>query len=170
MDQLVLDKLPDDASHFVAVEIGDGIGDLDLLHVSASFKLEWEPVSRWVIWSPERYSIVNRERKAASGPKRGFCAAIAKRSDSASVPPPLAARWIFFDEDDCLAVASLPRLPSAQAADVADPVKEIMDATVRNWSGGDTEWIDIFDPAKARPASTARISSRSITRRQSIRQ
>jgi hypothetical protein len=36
MDQLILDELPDDASHFIAVEIGDGIGDLDLFHVSAS--------------------------------------------------------------------------------------------------------------------------------------
>jgi hypothetical protein len=34
------------------------------------------------------------------------------------------------------------------AADVADPVKEIMDATVSNWSGADTEWINIFDAAK----------------------
>ncbi len=40
MDQLILDELPDDASHLVAVEIGDGIGDLDLLHVSASLSLE----------------------------------------------------------------------------------------------------------------------------------
>jgi hypothetical protein len=36
MDQLVLDLLPDDAGHLVAVEIDDGIGDLDLAHVSAS--------------------------------------------------------------------------------------------------------------------------------------
>ncbi|WP_245496888.1 hypothetical protein [Rhizobium leguminosarum] len=46
MDQLVLDKLPDDARHFIAVEIGDGIGDLDLVHVSASFELQWGPASR----------------------------------------------------------------------------------------------------------------------------
>ena len=32
MDQLVLDQLPDDASHFVAVHFDDGICDLDLRH------------------------------------------------------------------------------------------------------------------------------------------
>ena len=31
-DQLVLDELPDDAGHLVAVDLDDGIGDLDLLH------------------------------------------------------------------------------------------------------------------------------------------
>ncbi|ABC91098.1 NADP-dependent isocitrate dehydrogenase protein [Rhizobium etli CFN 42] len=44
MDQLILDELPDDACHFIAVEIGDGIGDLDLLHVSASLSLEGDIV------------------------------------------------------------------------------------------------------------------------------
>jgi hypothetical protein len=39
MDQFVFDKLPDDASHLVAIEIGNGVSDLDLLHASASFKL-----------------------------------------------------------------------------------------------------------------------------------
>ena len=38
MDQLVLDELPDDAGHLVAVEIDDRIGDLDLRHgKNASF-------------------------------------------------------------------------------------------------------------------------------------
>ena len=32
MDQLILDKLPDDAGHLVAVHFNDGIGDLDLAH------------------------------------------------------------------------------------------------------------------------------------------
>ncbi|MNE91089.1 hypothetical protein D3C80_1886600 [compost metagenome] len=31
-DQLVLDPLPDDPGHFVAVDVHDGIGDLDLGH------------------------------------------------------------------------------------------------------------------------------------------
>ncbi len=33
MDQLVLDQLPDDAGHLVAVELDDGSGHLDLLHL-----------------------------------------------------------------------------------------------------------------------------------------
>ncbi|MCY1300304.1 hypothetical protein D9M70_498650 [compost metagenome] len=36
MDQLVLDELPDDAGHLVAVELDDRIGDLDLCHEYAS--------------------------------------------------------------------------------------------------------------------------------------
>lgn len=32
MDQLVLDVLPYDACHFIAVEFDDGIGDLDFCH------------------------------------------------------------------------------------------------------------------------------------------
>ena len=32
VDQLVLDELPDDAGHLVAVHLDDGAGDLDLLH------------------------------------------------------------------------------------------------------------------------------------------
>jgi len=31
-DQLILDQLPDDAGHLVAVEIDDRVGYLDLLH------------------------------------------------------------------------------------------------------------------------------------------
>lgn len=34
------------------------------------------------------------------------------------------------------------------AADMTPPVKEIMDATVKNWAGGDSDWIDIFDESK----------------------
>jgi len=34
------------------------------------------------------------------------------------------------------------------AADVTAPVKEIMDATIKNWSGADSDWIDIFDPSR----------------------
>jgi hypothetical protein len=37
---------------------------------------------------------------------------------------------------------------AAWAADVTQPVKTIMDATVSNWLGGDSEWEDIFDDAK----------------------
>lgn len=36
----------------------------------------------------------------------------------------------------------------AFAADVTAPVKEIMDATTKNWSGADAEWQDIFDPSR----------------------
>src|SRR5690606_34561094 len=35
-DQLVLDHLPDDPGHFVAVDVHDGVGDLDLGHAYAS--------------------------------------------------------------------------------------------------------------------------------------
>ena len=39
-DQLVLDELPDDAGHLVAVELDDRIDHLDLRHGDALF-LEW---------------------------------------------------------------------------------------------------------------------------------
>jgi opacity protein-like surface antigen len=37
---------------------------------------------------------------------------------------------------------------AAVAADAAIPVKAVMDATVANWAGGDSEWQDIFDDSK----------------------
>ncbi len=36
----------------------------------------------------------------------------------------------------------------ALAADATAPVKVIMDATVSNWAGGDSDWQDIFDESK----------------------
>ncbi|MDE1992425.1 MAG: hypothetical protein KGI75_07970 [Rhizobiaceae bacterium] len=36
----------------------------------------------------------------------------------------------------------------AMAADATAPVKVVMDATVANWAGGDSEWQDIFDDSK----------------------
>jgi hypothetical protein len=36
----------------------------------------------------------------------------------------------------------------ALAADTTAPVKEIMDATIKNWSGADSDWIDIFDESR----------------------
>jgi hypothetical protein len=42
---------------------------------------------------------------------------------------------------------SLSAVPAA-AADVTTPVKEVMDATVSNWAGGDSDWQDIFDESK----------------------
>ncbi|MGY5776769.1 hypothetical protein [Rhizobium sp. LEGMi135b] len=36
----------------------------------------------------------------------------------------------------------------AVAADATAPVKVIMDATVSNWAGGDSDWQDIFDESK----------------------
>ncbi|WP_432761367.1 hypothetical protein [Rhizobium mayense] len=37
---------------------------------------------------------------------------------------------------------------SAAAADPMTPVKTVMDATVSNWAGGDSDWQDIFDDSK----------------------
>ncbi|OCJ12801.1 hypothetical protein A6U86_06150 [Rhizobium sp. AC27/96] len=36
----------------------------------------------------------------------------------------------------------------ALAADATAPVKVIMDATVSNWAGGDSDWQDIFDESR----------------------
>lgn len=36
----------------------------------------------------------------------------------------------------------------ALAADATTPVKAIMDATVSNWAGGDSDWQDIFDESR----------------------
>lgn len=36
----------------------------------------------------------------------------------------------------------------AFAGDATAPVKEIMDATMKNWSGTDADWIDIFDDSR----------------------
>lgn len=36
----------------------------------------------------------------------------------------------------------------AFAADVTAPVREIMDATTKNWSGADNDWQDIFDDSR----------------------
>src|SRR5262249_24597512 len=44
LDQLVLDRLPDDAGHLVAVELHDRIGDLDLGH--DEFSCVWRPEER----------------------------------------------------------------------------------------------------------------------------
>jgi hypothetical protein len=44
-----------------------------------------------------------------------------------------------------LILAVLICLPGlSRAADAAAPVRDIMDATVKNWSGADSDWIDIF--------------------------
>lgn len=36
----------------------------------------------------------------------------------------------------------------AFAADPTAPVKEIMDATISNWSGADNDWVDIFEESR----------------------
>ncbi len=36
----------------------------------------------------------------------------------------------------------------AFAGDPTAPVKEIMDATIKNWSGTDSDWVDIFDDSR----------------------
>lgn len=34
------------------------------------------------------------------------------------------------------------------AADATVPVREIMDATIKNWSGADNDWVDIFEESR----------------------
>ncbi|WP_160011981.1 hypothetical protein [Rhizobium sp. 18055] len=34
------------------------------------------------------------------------------------------------------------------AADATAPVREIMDATTKNWSGADNDWVDIFEESR----------------------
>jgi len=118
---------------------------------------------------PERYSTGSRERKAGSGGAEAFllavvCAgrmqdfetsAIAKAMDAANVAhvfrtaygtlmPRLAAAAFF------ISLSSLGLSPSGAYAtvDAAAPVKAVMDATVANWSGGDSDWQDIFEASK----------------------
>ncbi|MNW70312.1 hypothetical protein D3C74_495730 [compost metagenome] len=47
-DQLVLDHLPDDPGHFVAVDVHDGVGDLDLGHAYASVSQSGKEIVRRV--------------------------------------------------------------------------------------------------------------------------
>lgn len=47
-----------------------------------------------------------------------------------------------------LFMVSLAFPVGSQAADIPHPVQEIMDATVSNWAGEDSDWIDIFAPEK----------------------
>ena len=54
-DQLVLDPLPDDPGHLVAVDVHDGIGDLDLGHAASSCSASFR---RW-----RRYSERGRARQ-----------------------------------------------------------------------------------------------------------
>ena len=47
-DQLLLDELPDDAGHLVAVEFDDRVGDLDLVHESPPRAGLAEPIAEAV--------------------------------------------------------------------------------------------------------------------------
>ncbi|WP_337267126.1 hypothetical protein [Oryzifoliimicrobium ureilyticus] len=48
-----------------------------------------------------------------------------------------------------LILAGCLLLPAiAHADDATTPVKAVMDATVKNWSGADADWIDIFDESR----------------------
>ncbi len=62
VDQLVLDELPDDAGHLVAVELDDGIGHLDLRHWICLVR-EWGGARPWD-WECGPYSIGRMEGKA----------------------------------------------------------------------------------------------------------
>src|SRR5690606_33630632 len=63
MDELVLDRLPDDPRHLVAVEIDDRIGDFDFAH--RKLLPEIRIVALWPFGVP--YSIGARQRKAGKG-------------------------------------------------------------------------------------------------------
>lgn len=78
----------------------------------------------------------------------GVFAAIAKPTKMASLRRETIAR-IFVMKKISLALAVLlGSTAPILAADVTAPVKEIMDATIKNWSGADSDWIDIFDASK----------------------
>jgi len=82
------------------------------------------------------------------GQPDGVFAAIAKPVKMASLRRETIAR-IFVMKKISLALAVLlGSTAPILAADVTEPVKEVMDATMKNWSGADGDWIDIFDPSK----------------------
>jgi hypothetical protein len=57
--------------------------------------------------------------------------------------------WTFIMKKISLVFAVLLGLNApVLAADTTAPVKEIMDATIKNWSGTDADWIDIFDASR----------------------
>ncbi len=93
-------KLPDDAGHFVAVELDNRIGDLDLLHALPRLKLMGlgVPVSGYEV--PRAIAPSRPERKADRGVQTAFllitsassptprfsrCRAIAKAMDATNV-------------------------------------------------------------------------------------
>ncbi|TCU17563.1 hypothetical protein EV130_11611 [Rhizobium azibense] len=104
-------------------------------------------MSRWVMENPERYSIASRERKAASAVRSAFWRALPS-FETRLVSVEIAFRSRYFNMRKIalllLAVAGLPAV--CNGAEITAPVQEIMDATVKNWSGNDTGWIDIFAP------------------------
>ncbi|MNL88034.1 hypothetical protein D3C87_2175070 [compost metagenome] len=46
MDELVLDRLPDDAGHLIAVELDDRVGDFDLAHRIAPLQMLFRALGR----------------------------------------------------------------------------------------------------------------------------
>lgn len=53
------------------------------------------------------------------------------------------------------ALLSVQALPASAAEPAVAPVKVIMDATVANWAGGDSDWQDLFDAAHLRKLFSA---------------
>jgi hypothetical protein len=119
--------------------------------------------------SPERYSTARLERKVDRGPDVAFLlftfaliasarslknAPLPKRRMRLMSPPafPIRPRIFVMHKFATAAlfaiVFSLPAISQAAALDATAPVKTIMDATVSNWAGGDSEWQDIFDDGK----------------------
>ena len=69
VDQLVLDELPDDAGHLIAVEFDDGASDFDLLHVGQACRLNVVDAAHHSCASPPRQVPT---KDACSGPPCGI--------------------------------------------------------------------------------------------------
>ena len=80
-DQLVLDQLPDDAGHLVAVELDDGIGDLDLGH-GADF-----PLGGWQARDSVTAPVITSARGLVTPKKDQATAAMAGTDSRKALPP-----------------------------------------------------------------------------------
>uniref|UniRef100_A0A0N5A0Y6 NAD-specific glutamate dehydrogenase n=1 Tax=Parastrongyloides trichosuri TaxID=131310 RepID=A0A0N5A0Y6_PARTI len=68
MDQLVFDKLPDDAGHLIAVKLNDGISNFDLCHAYASVSQSGKEFGAGDIATPARGRKGDESRTAGTKP------------------------------------------------------------------------------------------------------